>query len=63
MAGILNIGTAHLGEFGGRDGICRAKSKSTHILPENRHRLSPQDDFSDTIRQMQAINPEFWRGR
>ncbi|WP_252354577.1 UDP-N-acetylmuramoyl-tripeptide--D-alanyl-D-alanine ligase, partial [Acinetobacter soli] len=27
VAGILNIGTAHLGEFGGRDGICRAKSE------------------------------------
>ena len=25
VAGIINIGTAHLGEFGGRDGICRAK--------------------------------------
>ena len=25
VAGILNIGTAHLGEFGGREGICRAK--------------------------------------
>ena len=27
VAGIINIGTAHLGEFGGRDGICRAKSE------------------------------------
>ena len=34
VAGILNIGTAHLGEFGGRDGICRAKSEIyAHILP------------------------------
>jgi UDP-N-acetylmuramoyl-tripeptide--D-alanyl-D-alanine ligase len=35
VAGILNIGTAHLGEFGGRDGICRAKSEIyRHILPQ-----------------------------
>ena len=33
VAGIINIGTAHLGEFGGRDGICRAKSEIySHIL-------------------------------
>ena len=33
VAGILNIGTAHLGEFGGREGICRAKSEIyAHIL-------------------------------
>ena len=27
VAGIINVGTAHLGEFGGREGICRAKSE------------------------------------
>lgn len=27
VAGVLNIGTAHVGEFGGRDGIARAKSE------------------------------------
>lgn len=49
VAGIINIGTAHLGEFGGRDGICRAKSEiyphigQTSIVPA-------ADDFSDSIR-------------
>ena len=50
VAGIINIGTAHLGEFGGRDGICRAKSEiyahiaETSIVPA-------ADDYVDTIRQ------------
>ncbi|UBX52670.1 UDP-N-acetylmuramoyl-tripeptide--D-alanyl-D-alanine ligase [Acinetobacter pseudolwoffii] len=49
VAGIINIGTAHLGEFGGRDGICTAKSEiyahisETSIIPA-------ADDFADTIR-------------
>lgn len=49
VAGIINIGTAHLGEFGGRDGICRAKSEiyahisETSIIPV-------ADDFAETIR-------------
>lgn len=50
VAGIINIGTAHLGEFGGRDGICTAKSEiyahitETSIIPA-------ADDFTETIRQ------------
>ena len=50
VAGIINIGTAHLGEFGGRDGICRAKSEiyanisETSIIPA-------ADDFAEKIRQ------------
>ena len=50
VAGILNIGTAHLGEFGGRDGICRAKSEiyahvtETSIVPA-------ADDYTEQIRQ------------
>lgn len=50
VAGIINIGTAHLGEFGGRDGICRAKSEiyahisETSIVPA-------ADDYAETIRQ------------
>jgi UDP-N-acetylmuramoyl-tripeptide--D-alanyl-D-alanine ligase len=32
VAGIINIGTAHLGEFCGRDGICRAKSEIYTLL-------------------------------
>ncbi|MGE8538944.1 MAG: UDP-N-acetylmuramoyl-tripeptide--D-alanyl-D-alanine ligase, partial [Acinetobacter sp.] len=49
VAGIINIGTAHLGEFGGRDGICTAKSEiyahisETSIIPA-------ADDFADSIR-------------
>lgn len=50
VAGIINIGTAHLGEFGGRDGICKAKSEiyshvsETSIVPA-------ADDYIDQIRQ------------
>ena len=52
VAGILNIGTAHLGEFGGRDGICRAKSEIyAHIDQAGTSIVPANDDFSDTIRQ------------
>ena len=52
VAGILNIGTAHLGEFGGREGICRAKSEIyAHILPQGTAIIPAQDDFSTTIKQ------------
>ena len=52
VAGILNIGTAHLGEFGGRDGICRAKSEIyAHIDSVGTSIVPAQDDFSDAIRQ------------
>ncbi|MEG2559766.1 MAG: UDP-N-acetylmuramoyl-tripeptide--D-alanyl-D-alanine ligase, partial [Acinetobacter sp.] len=52
VAGILNIGTAHLGEFGGREGICLAKSEIyAHILPKGIAIVPAQDDFSTTIKQ------------
>ncbi|OTG84938.1 UDP-N-acetylmuramoyl-tripeptide--D-alanyl-D-alanine ligase [Acinetobacter sp. ANC 4648] len=52
VAGILNIGTAHLGEFGGRDGICHAKSEIyAHLDPAGTSIIPAQDDFSDAIRQ------------
>ena len=52
VAGILNIGTAHLGEFGGRDGICRAKSETyAHIASTGISIIPASDDFTDTIRQ------------
>ncbi|MFW1772845.1 UDP-N-acetylmuramoyl-tripeptide--D-alanyl-D-alanine ligase [Acinetobacter seifertii] len=52
VAGILNIGTAHLGEFGGRDGICRAKSEIyRHILPQGVAIVPQQDDFTAEIRE------------
>ena len=52
VAGIINIGTAHLGEFGGREGICRAKSEIyAHIAPTGTSIVPAADDFSDRIRQ------------
>lgn len=52
VAGILNIGTAHLGEFGGRDGICRAKSEIyQHIAVDGTSILPANDDFTDQIKQ------------
>ena len=52
VAGILNIGTAHLGEFGGREGICRAKSEIYRHIDQTGISIVPeQDDFTDTIRQ------------
>jgi len=53
VAGILNIGTAHLGEFGGRDGICRAKSEIyAHIDTQGTSIVPAHDDFSAEIRQV-----------
>ena len=50
VAGILNIGTAHLGEFGGREGICHAKSEIyAHILPNGVAIVPQQDDFAVAI--------------
>src|SRR5690606_13401541 len=50
VAGIINIGTAHLGEFGGRDGICTAKSEIyAHITAPSI--IPAADDFTETIRQ------------
>ncbi|MGR0304689.1 UDP-N-acetylmuramoyl-tripeptide--D-alanyl-D-alanine ligase [Acinetobacter beijerinckii] len=52
VAGILNIGTAHLGEFGGREGICRAKSEIyAHILSQGTAIVPADDDFSTVIRE------------
>ena len=52
VAGILNIGTAHLGEFGGREGICCAKSEIyAHILPKGTAIIPADDDFAASIRQ------------
>ena len=52
VAGIINIGTAHLGEFGGRDGICRAKSEIyAHIAKTGVSIVPAADDFAEPIRQ------------
>jgi len=51
VAGILNIGTAHLGEFGGRDGICNAKSEIySHIATTGTSIVPATDDYTDVIR-------------
>lgn len=58
VAGIINIGTAHLGEFGGRDGICRAKSEIyTHIADISI--IPAADDFAETIRQAVQTEKSF----
>jgi len=52
VAGILNVGTAHLGEFGGRDGICRAKSEIyRHIDQAGTSIVPAHDDFTNQIHQ------------
>ena len=41
-----------MGEFGGRDGICRAKSEIyRHILPQGVAIVPQQDDFTAEIRE------------
>ena len=51
VAGIINIGTAHLGEFGGRDGICHAKSEIyAHIATSGTSIVPAADDFVAPIR-------------
>jgi UDP-N-acetylmuramoyl-tripeptide--D-alanyl-D-alanine ligase len=50
VAGILNIGTAHVGEFGGRAGIARAKSEIFQGLAADGVAIIPaQGDFSEVI--------------
>ncbi|WP_313584592.1 UDP-N-acetylmuramoyl-tripeptide--D-alanyl-D-alanine ligase [Acinetobacter variabilis] len=48
VAGIINIGTAHLGEFGGRDGICRAKSEIYSHISETSI-VPAADDYAEQI--------------
>ena len=50
VAGILNIGTAHMGEFGGRAAIARAKSEIFLGLDSQGIAVVPmQDDFAQTL--------------
>lgn len=52
VAGIINVGTAHLGEFGGRDGICSAKSEIyANVISEGTSIVPLEDDYVTTIRQ------------
>ena len=53
VACILNIGTAHLGEFGSRDGICQAKAEIYHTLTRDKFAIVPDnDDFSNQLRHI-----------
>lgn len=52
VACVLNIGTAHLGEFGGRDGICKAKAEIYQALTADGIAIIPeQDDYAQQLRQ------------
>lgn len=55
VAGVLNIGTAHMGEFGGRIGIANAKSEIfKHLPPDGIAVIPAKDDFSQVIQQAAA---------
>jgi UDP-N-acetylmuramoyl-tripeptide--D-alanyl-D-alanine ligase len=41
---VLNVGSAHLGEFGGRDAIAKAKAELVEALPENGLAVLNADD-------------------
>jgi UDP-N-acetylmuramoyl-tripeptide--D-alanyl-D-alanine ligase len=50
VAGVLNIGTAHVGEFGGRAGIAKAKSEIFQgLVPDGVAVIPAQGDFSEVI--------------
>lgn len=44
VAAVLNVGSAHLGEFGSRDGIARAKSEIVAALPKDGTAVLYADD-------------------
>lgn len=50
---VLNVGTAHVGEFGGRDEIARAKSELVRELPESGTAVLNADD--PLVRQMAGL--------
>lgn len=53
VACILNIGTAHLGEFGSREGICQTKAEIYHTLHDNHFAIVPdKDDFTNQLRRI-----------
>ena len=53
VACILNIGTAHLGEFGSREGICQTKAEIYHTLNDNQFAIVPdKDDFTNQLRRI-----------
>ena len=53
VACILNIGTAHLGEFGSREGICQTKAEIFHTLNDSQFAIVPdKDDFTNQLRRI-----------
>lgn len=53
VACILNIGTAHLGEFGSREGICQTKAEIYHTLTDAQFAIVPdKDDFANQLRRI-----------
>ena len=53
VACILNIGTAHLGEFGSREGICQTKAEIYHTLSDAEFAIVPdKDDFTNQLRRI-----------
>ena len=55
VAGVLNIGTAHMGEFGGRIGIANAKSEIFNHLQSDGVAVVPASgEFSDVVQQAAA---------
>ena len=53
VACILNIGTAHLGEFGSREGICQTKAEIYHTLNDSQFAIVPdKDDFTNQLRRI-----------
>ena len=53
VACVLNIGTAHLGEFGSREGICQAKAEIYHTLGADQFAIVPDnDDFTNALRRI-----------
>ena len=53
VACILNIGTAHLGEFGSREGICQTKAEIYGTLTDKQTAIVPDiDDFAHQLRHI-----------
>lgn len=64
VAGIINIGTAHLGEFGGRDHICMAKSEIyAHIADAGIAIIPCADDYVMPIREAASRHSQLGFGQ
>lgn len=53
VACVLNIGSAHLGEFGSREGICQTKAEIFETLDNSKTAIVPdEDDFAENLREL-----------